>query len=86
MTINMAEKLRSFYTSHVPHQQNVHANALTFLATSFALPIGETEKVLVQICDLYCSKFTLEDVKPPKGNLQVKEVIETSIGSELMDW
>jgi len=31
---------------------------------------------------LYCPKFTLEDVKPPKGNLQVKEILETSTGSE----
>ena len=36
-TIDMEEKFKSFYIDHVPRQQNVHADALASLATSFAL-------------------------------------------------
>jgi len=35
---------------------------------------------------LYCPRFALEDIKPPKGNLQVKKVLKTSTGSEFRDW
>jgi len=75
----MAEKFKSLYIDHIPHQQNAHA--LASLATSLALSAGATEKVLVQSYDLYCLKFAFED-----WNIQVKEVLETSTGSESRDW
>jgi len=36
--------------------------------------------------DLYCPKFILEDNGTPRGDLQVKEVLETSTDSESRDW
>ena len=45
--INIAEKFKSFYINHVPRQQNSHADALTSLVASLALPAKATEKVLV---------------------------------------
>ena len=59
-TINMAEKLKSFYIDHVPRQQNAHADALASLAASTALPAGATAEVLVHSRDLYCLKFAFE--------------------------
>jgi len=84
-TINMTEKFRSFYINHVPRQQNAHVDALASLAASLTLSTGATKKVLVYKHDLYCPKFALEDTETPKGDLQVKEVLETSTGSELRD-
>ena len=60
-----------------------HAN---ILAASLALPAGATEKILVYSCDLYCPKFDLEGNQTQKGDLQVKEVLETSTCPELRDW
>ena len=77
-TISMAKEFKNFYISHVPRQQNAHADALASLAASLALLAGETEEVLVHNCDLYYLKFAIEDSKSPKGDLQVKEVLETS--------
>ena len=37
-TIHMAERFKNFYIDHVPRQQNAHADALTSLAASLALP------------------------------------------------
>jgi len=85
-TIDLAEKFKNFYINHVPHQQNAYADALASLITSLALPAGATERVLVYSCDLYCCTFTLEDSKTPKGDLQVKEVLETSTSLKLRDW
>ena len=56
------------------------------LAASLALPTRTTEEVLVHNCDLYCLNFAFEDNKPPKKDLQVKEVLETSTGPELRYW
>jgi len=81
----MAEKFRSFYINHVPHQQYTHANSLASLAASLALLVRATKKVLIQSLDLYCPKFTLEDSGIPRENLQVKEVLETSTDPEPRD-
>jgi len=51
-----------------------------------AFPAGVTEKVLVYSHDLYCCKFTFEDSKTPRGDLQVKVVLEISTSIELRDW
>jgi len=59
---------------------------LTSLAATLALPAGATEKVVVHSHDLYCPKFTLKDTETPEGDIQVKEVLETSTGLELRDW
>jgi len=64
-TIYMAERFRNFYIDHVPRQQNVHADALAFLAASLALLAGATKKVFVYNHDLYCLKFALEDNQTP---------------------
>jgi len=85
-TIHIAEKFRSFYINHVSRQQNAHADALASLAASLALPAGATEKVFVHNRDLYCPKFALEGNQTQKIDFQVKEVLNTSIGSELRDW
>ena len=45
-TIHMAEKFRNFYIDHVPHQQNVHADALAYLAASLALQSGRESTCL----------------------------------------
>ena len=81
----MAERFRNFYIDHVPHQQNVHADALVSLAASLILPARATEKVLVYSHNLYCPKFTLEDNHTPTGDIQVKEALETS-KVQLRDW
>jgi len=81
----MAEKFENFYIGHVPRQQNAHADALASLAASLALPAGATKKVLVYSRDLYCCKFVLKDSKTPKGDLQLKEVLETSTSLEPRD-
>jgi len=47
VTINMAEKFKSFYIDHVSRQQNAHADELACFAASLALQVGATEKVLV---------------------------------------
>jgi len=46
-TISMAERFENFYINHVPHQQNAHADALTFLAASLSFLAGVIEKILV---------------------------------------
>ena len=74
----MAEKFKNFYIDHVPSQQNAHAYALASLTDSLALPAGATEKVLIYSRDLYYYKFALKDSKALRGDLQVKEVLETS--------
>jgi len=51
-----------------------------------ALPARAAEKVLVYSHDLYCLELAIENDQIPEGNLQVKETLETSAGSELMDW
>ena len=56
----------------------MHVDALAFRAASLALPTRATEKVLVYIHDLYCTKFALEDNQTPTEDLQVKEALETS--------
>ena len=81
----MAEKFKSFNIDHVPRRQNAHAYVLASLAVSLALPAWTTEKILVQNRDLYCLKFAHKEVKLLKGNLQVKEVFETSTGPEPRD-
>ena len=81
----MAERFRNFYIDHIPRQQNVHADALASLATSFALPAGAGEKVLVYSHDLYCPKLALKNDQILAGNVQVKETLETSVGLELRD-
>ena len=85
-TIDMAEKFKSFYIDHVPCQQNVHADVLASLAASLAFLIGAAERVLIYSRDLYCCKFALEDGKTPRGDLQVKEVLEISTSLEPGDW
>ena len=82
----MAEKFKSFYIDHVPRQQNAHANTLASLAASLTLPAGVIERVLIYSRDLYCCKFTLEDSKTPRGDFQVKEVLETLTSLEPRDW
>ena len=84
-TVVMAEKFENFYIDHVPRQQNAHADTLTSLATSLALPAGVAERVLVYSCDLYCCKFAFEDSKTPRGDLQVKKVLETLTSLESRD-
>jgi len=64
----------------------VHADALASLAASLVLSAGAAEKILVYNHDLYCPKFTFEESQTPKGDLQVEEALETSIGLELRDW
>ena len=82
----MAEKFKNFYIDYVPRQQNAHADTLTSLATSLALPAGATERVLIYGCDLCCCKFAFEDNKTPKGDLQVKEALEISTSLKPRDW
>jgi len=82
----MTEKFKNFYIDYVPRQQNVHANVLASLVASLVLPVGATERVLIYSRDLYYSKFTLEDSKTLRGDLQVKEVLETSTSLEPRDW
>ena len=81
----MAEKFKNFCIDHVPRQQNVLADAMASLAASLALPAEATERVLVYSRDLYSCKFTHEDSKTSKGDLQVKEVLETSTCLEPRD-
>ena len=85
-TIIMAEKFENFYIDHVPHQQNAHADAPASFVASLVLPAEATERVLIYSHDLYCYKFALEDSKTPKGDLQVKENLETSTSLEPRDW
>ena len=85
-TTVMAEKFENFYIDHIPWQQNVHADAVTFLAASLALPVRATERVLIYSHDLYCCKFVIEDSRTPRGDLQVKEVPETLTSLEPRDW
>ena len=85
-TIVMAEKFENFYIDHVPHQQNAHADVLTSLAASLALPTGAKERVLVCSHDLYYCKFALENSKTPRRDFQVKEVLETSTSLQPRDW
>lgn len=51
-----------------------------------ALPAGAPEKEFVFTHDLYCSKLALEVNPTSTEDLQVKEVLETSINLELRDW
>jgi len=71
----MAEKFENFYIDHVPQQQNAHADGLTSLAASLALPIRATERVLVHSSDLYCCKFILEDSRTPRGDFKLKRFL-----------
>ena len=60
-TIYMAESIRNFYIDHVLRQQNWHADAMTSLAASLALPTGVVETILIYSHDLYCPRFAFED-------------------------
>jgi len=82
----MAKKFESFFIDHVLRQQNAHADALASLAASLSLPIGAEERAFVYSRDLYCCKFALEDSKTPRGDLQVKEILETSTSHEPRNW
>jgi len=82
----MAEKYKSFYIDYVLCQQNAHTDVLAFLAASVALPARATKRVLIYSRDFYCYKFALEDSKTPRGDLQVKEVLEISTSLEPRDW
>ena len=42
--------------------------------------------MLIYSRDLYCCKFVLEDSRTPRGDLQVKKVLEISTSLELRDW
>ena len=86
MQLSHAERFKNFYIDHVPRQQNAHADALASLAASLALPAEAAEKILVYNYDLYCPRFAFEDNQKPTEDLQVKEALETSTGSELRDW
>jgi len=44
------------------------------------------EKVLIYSHNLYCPKFAFEESQTLRGDLQVEEVLETSIGLELRYW
>ena len=81
----MEEKFENFYIDHVTRQQNTHVDILTSLTTSLALPIRATEKVLVYSHNFYYYKFTLEDSRTPRGDLQVKEVLEISTSLDPRD-
>ena len=83
-TIIIAEKFENFYIDHVPRQQNAHA--LAFIVALLALLAGTTETVLVYSHDLYCCKFSLEDSRTPRGDLQVKEVLDILTSLEPRDW
>jgi len=85
-TTDMVEKFKNFYIDHVSRQQNVYADALASLATSLALPAGAKERVLIYSHDLYYYKFALEDSKTPRGDHQVKKVLETSTSLKPRDW
>jgi len=84
-TIDMVEKFKNFYIDHVPRQQNAHADALASLAASLALLARAVERELVYSRNLYCCKSALEDSKTPRGDLQIKEVLETSTSLEPRD-
>ena len=62
----MAEKFQSFYITHVPRQQNAHADALASPAASLALVARVIAKVLVHTRDLYYPKFALKDSQTPE--------------------
>ena len=79
-------KFRNFYIDHVLRQQNVHADALSSLAASLALPVGVVEKILVHSHDLYCPRIASEDYQKPTGDCQVKKALESSTGLEPRDW
>ena len=64
----------------------MHANALASLAASLARPAGATERVLLYSRDLYCCKFTHEDSKTPRGDIQVKKVLQILTSPEPRDW
>jgi len=51
-----------------------------------ALSARAEERVLVYSHNLYSCKFTIEDNKTPRGDLQVKYVLETSISLKPRDW
>ena len=82
----MAERFKNFFIDHVPRQQNAHADALTSLAASLALPARAAEKILVYSHDLYCPRFVFEDNQKPIRDLQIKEILEISTGPERRDW
>jgi len=82
----MSEKFENFYIDHVPRQENAHADALASFTGSLALSAGAMEKVLLYSHDLYCCIFALQDSKTPRGDLQVKEVLETLTSLESRDW
>jgi len=64
----------------------VHADALASLAASLALPARAKERALIYSHDLYYYKFALEASKTPRGDLQVKKVLETSTSLKPRDW
>ena len=73
-TIYMAERFINFYIDHVPRQQNAHADALTSLAASLALPAGVVEKILVYSHDLYCPRSLLKTIKSQQEIVKSKKL------------
>ena len=69
----MAEKFKNLYINHVPRQQNAHADALAFLATSLALLAGATEKVLVYSHTCTAQNSPLKKVKLQEETFKSKK-------------
>jgi len=82
----MAEKFKNFYIDHISRQQNAHADAFASLTALLVLPAEPIERVLICSRDLYCCKFALENSKTLRGDLQVKEILETSTSLEPWNW
>jgi len=79
----MAEKFKSFYIDHVPHQQNAHADTLVSLAASLALPAERQRKYSFTVITRTVQSSSLKTIR---HHLQVKEVLKISIDQELRDW
>jgi len=76
----MAETFKSFYIDHVPLQQNTHADALALLRWPFQPEPRRKYSSTATTCTAF------EESQTTKRDLQVKKVLETSIGPKLKSW
>src|SRR5436305_12393328 len=83
----MAEQFEGFYTGHVPHRDNTHADALASLATSLCLQAGECQSVMVFARSLFHPKWTFPEdpVESNTANL-LWETPGVVAMSDTVDW
>ena len=81
----MAESFEEFFIEYIPRLQNAYADALAALAVSLAQPPETELLVTVRTHQLCIPIYDMDIEEEDDGNINVKEVNSTQIGSKSRD-